>query len=208
MSGASSRRSRGFTLIELLVVIAFIAILIALLLPAVQQAREAARRTQCKNNMKQMGLAIHNYESTYSKVPSSGEFSNYTTRTRQFFPISTFTAILPYIDQAPVYNQWNMSVPYNASTTAHPGQTNPTLAQASIEAFLCPSNGNFAKNGGVAPSGAPAPRPAALRPDRLHADRLHRPRSDNRPPERDDHHRPKRRQACMLGKPETRASTK
>ena len=62
-------RSRGFTLIELLVVIAIIAVLIALLLPAVQQAREAARRTQCKNSMKQIGLAIFNYESTYNRLP-------------------------------------------------------------------------------------------------------------------------------------------
>jgi prepilin-type N-terminal cleavage/methylation domain-containing protein len=162
MPGCVSVRSntivrRAFTLIELLVVIAIIAILIALLLPAVQQAREAARRTQCKNNMKQMGLSIHNYESTYGRVPSSGEYSDYRNFTRSFFPVSTFTAILPYIDQAPIYNQWDMSLPYNASPTTYPNSRNVTLATSHIEPFLCPSNGNFSKNGGTAPAGSTGP---------------------------------------------------
>ncbi|HVJ69618.1 MAG TPA: DUF1559 domain-containing protein [Caulifigura sp.] len=128
---------RGFTLIELLVVIAIIAILIALLLPAVQQAREAARRTQCKNNMKQLGLAVFNYESTYSRLPTSGESTDESTSpstTRRFTAGSFFLGLLPYVDQAPLYNQWNFNLHYTAGV-------NPALAKTHIEAFLCASNG-------------------------------------------------------------------
>jgi prepilin-type N-terminal cleavage/methylation domain-containing protein len=144
-----ARRKHGFTLIELLVVIAIIAILIALLLPAVQQAREAARRTQCKNHLKQLGLAIHNYESTYNKIPSSGLYSNPSgaasaTNPRPYsaFPVSFFTAALPYMDQGPIYNQWTFSFHYQGIAT------NTTLAASHIDPFLCPTNGNFSKAGG------------------------------------------------------------
>jgi len=100
-------RRQGFTLIELLVVIAIIAILIALLLPAVQQAREAARRTQCRNSLKQLGLALHNYHDVFNKFPprkggSNWAGSNNNTGNRQ--RLSGFMALLPYIDQAPLYN--------------------------------------------------------------------------------------------------------
>lgn len=91
---------RGFTLIELLVVIAIIAVLIALLLPAVQQAREAARRTQCKNNLKQFGLAMHNYHDTVNRFPCTinpGNFGNP-------LGVGMLVHLLPYIDQAPLYN--------------------------------------------------------------------------------------------------------
>jgi len=96
---------RAFTLIELLVVIAIIAVLIALLLPAVQQAREAARRTQCKNNLKQIGLAMHNYHDTNGRFPSGGG----GIVQQGSWGHSQWVAILPYIDNAPMYNQWNFS---------------------------------------------------------------------------------------------------
>ncbi len=93
-----NRRRSGFTLIELLVVIAIIAILIALLLPAVQQAREAARRTQCRNNLKQLGIALHNYHDVHQTFPPGG-FSEWGYQ----------TFLLPYVDQAAGYNQINFA---------------------------------------------------------------------------------------------------
>lgn len=116
---------RAFTLIELLVVIAIIAILIALLLPAVQQAREAARRTQCSNNLKQIGLAVHNYHDAYGKFPLS---STEPTWGRS----SAFAAILPYLDQGNVYQSYDFNL----------GNSDPAnLAAVSqrIAAYLCPS---------------------------------------------------------------------
>src|ERR1700761_7427542 len=93
----------GFTLIELLVVIAIIAVLIALLLPAVQQAREAARRTQCKNSLKQLGLALHNYHDSLNVFPFG---STYASSGPVYGPKHTWVEyILPYVDQAPLYLQ-------------------------------------------------------------------------------------------------------
>ena len=98
-------RSAGFTLIELLVVIAIIAILIALLLPAVQQAREAARRSQCKNNLKQLGLALHNYHGTHSVFPPAEVANGYCTDNNSTPPpaamnLNGLVMLLPYLDQA------------------------------------------------------------------------------------------------------------
>ena len=144
MTQKTSRNRKGFTLIELLVVIAIIAVLISLLLPAVQQAREAARRTQCRNNMKQMGLAMYNYESTFSVLPSSGESTNEQSIAREFFPCSFFVQILPYMDQATVYNQFNLRLHYtNGGSGASSGATgNAAASKAKIATFVCPTNGN------------------------------------------------------------------
>ncbi len=140
----SRQKKSAFTLIELLVVIAIIAILIALLLPAVQQAREAARRSQCKNNMKQLGLALHNYHDTFSMFPIGG------TGDRDFRPrVSWQVRVLPFVDQAPLYNQIDM-----AGTTAI--AVDQTLADGRIvksivmSAFLCPSDPHNSPRSGYA----------------------------------------------------------
>lgn len=123
-----TRRS-GFTLIELLVVIAIIAVLIALLLPAVQQAREAARRTQCKNSFKQLGLALHNYHDTFGGLPMAKNTTSANAPTN--FPAQA--RILPYLDQAPLYTQINFSLkptdPANATAWAY-----------TVPAFRCASD--------------------------------------------------------------------
>lgn len=122
------RLVRGFTLIELLVVIAIIAVLIALLLPAVQQAREAARRTQCKNNMKQMGLALHNYEATHRVFPPA----RIDLSTPVLYQGSWMAMCLPYFDQTPVYNTYNFNLSF-----ADPANIPATSAK--IAMFVCPS---------------------------------------------------------------------
>lgn len=135
------RARKAFTLIELLVVIAIIAILIALLLPAVQQAREAARRTQCKNNMKQMGLAIHNYHDVYKAIPFSatnrdGSPGGNPNRFRRF---SGHLAMLPFIDQAPLYNQ-TFSYLEGGTTDGTPWNNNVPAVTARLPYLLCPSD--------------------------------------------------------------------
>jgi len=123
----------GFTLIELLVVIAIIAILIALLLPAVQQAREAARRTQCKNNLKQHGLALHNYHDVHRVFPASFIRREYTFSTFAGPGWGWGTMLLPFMDQAPLFSQLNVNLLDAADATLIP------LSQTVLNTFRCPS---------------------------------------------------------------------
>lgn len=127
------RRLNGFTLIELLVVIAIIAVLIALLLPAVQQAREAARRSQCKNNLKQLGLALHNYHDTFGRFPGASYCGVLNTST--IAHCHTWVEVLfPYFDQAPLYNKINFS---NANhLDVNPG----VLNNWTNAGLMCPSD--------------------------------------------------------------------
>ena len=147
------RKRAGFTLIELLVVISIIAVLIALLLPAVQSAREAARRAQCVNNLKQIGLATLNFESTYAILPPNGlrlaapDLNPDAQAAIPTVAASYLTQILPFMDQSNIYNQINLSLA--ASDTANippctgPGALhsgNNSAYSMAISVFLCPSS--------------------------------------------------------------------
>ena len=128
-------RHRGFTLIELLVVIAIIAILIALLLPAVQQAREAARRTQCKNNLKQIGLAMHNYHDVYNMFPLGACAEPNSPGPPGFgvdISIGAFASILPFLEEANLKNLYVDERPWETQA--------PAVASTVVTPYLCPSN--------------------------------------------------------------------
>lgn len=129
-----SRRQRGFTLIELLVVIAIIAVLIALLLPAVQQAREAARRTQCKNNLKQLGLALHNYHDTFLNFPEAQYLNVGLPNSAWAWSVM----ILPYMDQAPLYTQLLIGSQMLEQAANDPVRR--ALLTSPKAAFICPSD--------------------------------------------------------------------
>lgn len=123
MSCTSIGHRRAFTLVELLVVIAIIGILVGLLLPAVQAAREAARRMQCSNNLKQIGLGMLNYESAYKRFPPGSIGSNF---------ISGFAGILPHLEQGNIYDRYNFSLYYTAPEAAD-------VSALTVPTYLCPS---------------------------------------------------------------------
>lgn len=136
------RTQKAFTLIELLVVIAIIAILIALLLPAVQQAREAARRTQCKNNLKQIGLALHNYHDVSLKLPPGGFWNvRHPANGLRYHQGSMLVHILPYIDQANMYNQIDFESPPGRNINGMRDANNNLLRQQFfVKGYVCPSD--------------------------------------------------------------------
>jgi len=139
-------KRKGFTLIELLVVIAIIAVLVAILLPAVQQAREAARASQCRNNMKQLGIALHSYHETHGTLPPA-HIGRCTSKT---YNINGLAMLLPYIEQTSLYNKldfsesmqtWNVVTNAESSSASNPVTTgNAPLIKTLIPTFLCPSD--------------------------------------------------------------------
>lgn len=143
MKQLKSLKRQGFTLVELLVVIAIIGILVGLLLPAVQAAREAARRMQCSNNLKQLGLALHNYESAFKTLPYGSSWPNGPSVSWRRF--SGFIAMLPYIEQTPLFEQISADQTRNIGTVPWDGGYIPFRTR--IPTLQCPSDvGRFQTN--------------------------------------------------------------
>ncbi len=154
------RSRNGFTLVELLVVIAIIGVLVGLLLPAVQAAREAARRMSCSNNMKQIGLALHNYHSAFQKFPYSAGGAGSITSGSAIPGMNNvrnhrgWLGLLPYIEQQTLYDQADLSMAtggyvrdsgqssIGGPRPGEPGNVNDVVVSTAVEAFLCPSDSN------------------------------------------------------------------
>lgn len=183
------QRRRGFTLIELLVVIAIIAILVALLLPAVQQAREAARRTQCKNNLKNIALASHNYHDVHKRFPVAPKFKNQlvgSSHSADYFDnqhVGVMAVMLPYMEQINLYESIRTDVNIKKKPSTHGPGTPPndgdvrtywshgaswTAAQTRISSYLCPSDDGRGDRSCIDvyafDSGAPGPKTGDNRP--------------------------------------------
>ena len=138
MVQSQCRPRKAFTLIELLVVIAIIAVLIALLLPAVQAAREAARRAQCTNNLKQLGLSVHNYHQQQNCLPAENMFLGPNAGNNGWgWNASWAVFMLPNLEQTPLYNAYNFSVNADAGGA---GLANSTVVYSAISTFSCPSD--------------------------------------------------------------------
>jgi prepilin-type N-terminal cleavage/methylation domain-containing protein/prepilin-type processing-associated H-X9-DG protein len=138
VSRTSARRLRAFTLVELLVVIAIIGVLVALLLPAVQAAREASRRSQCSNNIRQLAIAMHNYHDTNQSFPINYRVRG-TNGQSDYATYSWMQAILPYIEQSNMFNQLTVAGPMSLPN-------NLLVANTPVKTFLCPSDG-LTRNG-------------------------------------------------------------
>jgi len=142
MNAKKPSGGRGFTLIELLVVIAIIAVLISLLLPAVQSAREAARRAQCVNNLKQIGLALHNYHAANNGFPLGATSAWYGTGTsgssQNWGSWSALALMLPYLEQQPIYSAANFNMTNSIGLGTY---VNTTVFNTNLAIFLCPSDG-------------------------------------------------------------------
>lgn len=155
MRATRIRRPKGFTLVELLVVIAIVGILIGLLLPAVQSAREAARRAACANNLRQIGIALHNFESTLKRLPSAGQAKRggtgpdagqnvfFTTQGRlESYGDASHSAqtyLLPFMELNNIYDMYNISYRYDREPAV--AARNQQAAQTAVDAFICPSTG-------------------------------------------------------------------
>ena len=154
MTRFKHRPPAAFTLIELLVVIAIIAILIGLLLPAVQKVREAAARMKCQNQLKQIGLAMHNFENSYSGFPPCriNNPSPFTTFTQGKFQHTWAPYIFPYVELTALYSQYNFNVNFDDNTDSSKGTTNYFVIQNDINLFICPSSPPGRKQTGNTPN--------------------------------------------------------